>query len=86
MAYSDDSLDLESLIYRSSAVCEMSPVALYGLLTKARANNHITQITGVLLYADGEFFQVLEGTREKLDTVIDRIPVSYTHLTLPTKA
>ena len=79
MAYSDSSIDLETVLYVSAAAQEMTPVGLYGLLTKARECNHNTQITGVLLYGEGMFIQVLEGPGEKLDAALKRIKADSRH-------
>ena len=42
----------------------MSDAALDDILEKARQNNERLDITGMLLYSEGAFFQVLEGERE----------------------
>jgi Sensors of blue-light using FAD len=49
------------LVYVSSAVQPFSPAELTDLLTKSRVNNTRLGITGMLLYKDGNFMQVLEG-------------------------
>ena len=52
------------LIYASSATKAMSQDELKALLAKARTNNQRDNITGMLLYNDGNFLQVLEGEAE----------------------
>ena len=64
---------IETLVYISSATQEMSCVGLHALLTKARANNRAADITGVLLYAEHSFIQVLEGAPDALDATFARI-------------
>lgn len=49
------------LVYVSSAAEPFSQNELLDLLTKARAKNHRLDVTGMLLYKDGNFMQVLEG-------------------------
>ena len=49
------------LVYVSSAVKPLSKSELAGLLAKSRENNTKLGITGLLLYKDGNFMQVLEG-------------------------
>jgi hypothetical protein len=61
------------LIYCSAASRPMSTAALAGILTHARAYNGAHGLTGMLLYAEGSFFQVLEGTAEEIDTLFARI-------------
>jgi hypothetical protein len=54
------------LVYLSSAVELFSPAALRELLAQSRVNNTRVGLTGILLYKDGNFMQVLEG---ELDAV-----------------
>ena len=71
----DDSL--VSLVYCSSATRRFGEPELAELLTVSRAGNTARGITGLLLYRDGEFVQILEGARshvEELMRTIDRDP------------
>ncbi|MCA9252039.1 MAG: BLUF domain-containing protein [Phycisphaerae bacterium] len=52
---------LVHLIYASAATEPFSDEALLELLAKARRNNASLGVTGMLLYSEGSFFQVLEG-------------------------
>lgn len=52
---------LYELVYLSLAEHPMSDSELRDLLTKARAYNDAHGITGVLIYRDREFMQLLEG-------------------------
>jgi Sensors of blue-light using FAD len=49
------------LIFASSATHLMTRSELLDLLAKARSNNTRLALTGMLLYKDGNFLQVLEG-------------------------
>jgi hypothetical protein len=49
------------LVYVSSAVKPFSKTELVELLKEARENNERLDVTGMLLYRDGNFMQVLEG-------------------------
>ena len=63
------------LVYVSAAVVPFSQADLRELLMKSREKNATLGITGILLFADGTFFQVLEGERtavESLFNVIER--------------
>ena len=53
-----------SLTYVSSAVTPFSPRQLRDLLAVCRENNRRRDITGMLLYKDGNFMQALEGDEE----------------------
>lgn len=57
---------LVQLIYCSIASHMFSNEELAGLLRFARKNNAKEDITGMLLYSEGSFFQVLEGEEEKI--------------------
>lgn len=50
-----------SLVYASSATQPFSDDDLTALLTTCRENNAHAQLTGLLVYRDGRFLQVLEG-------------------------
>lgn len=73
------------LIYVSSASEPMSRSDLEALLLKARNNNHALGITGMLLYKDGNFMQMLEGEQdvvESLHKAIKQDPRHHGLLTL----
>jgi hypothetical protein len=52
---------LFQLVYVSSALVPFSPSQLTALLEKSRRNNSKAGISGLLLYHDGNFMQLLEG-------------------------
>ena len=49
------------LVYQSTAAWFPSTEELLALLERSRANNARLQITGMLLYHEGHFLQLLEG-------------------------
>ncbi|ARC56228.1 Blue light- and temperature-regulated antirepressor BluF [Frondihabitans sp. 762G35] len=53
-----------SLVYSSTARTEFTDGDLITLLMNSRANNRRVGLTGLLLYRDGRFLQVLEGEEE----------------------
>lgn len=57
------------LIYVSSAVEYFDEAALEDLLAQARVNNATLGITGLLLYGEGAFLQLLEGPREAVESL-----------------
>ncbi len=67
------------LIYISTAVRPMGQEDLVEILTKSRDNNLRDKITGLLLYADGNFIQVLEGTRENVLATYYKIILDVRH-------
>ena len=64
---------LTALVYVSESVVPFSKENLSELLTKSRENNSRLGITGMLLFKDGNFLQVLEGEREKVHDLYQRI-------------
>jgi len=59
--------------YVSRAAEAMSQESLLALLQQCLANNEASGVTGMLLYGNDTFLQVLEGEEAVLDTVIDKI-------------
>ncbi|MET3999896.1 BLUF domain-containing protein [Marinobacterium sp. MBR-109] len=73
---------LEQLIYVSTAVREMSRIELETLLEGAVRFNNAHQLTGMLLYAEGSFLQVIEGETADMDAVFERISRDPQHHSL----
>jgi hypothetical protein len=61
------------LIYGSSATRDLSKADLVDILNTARENNKRLNVTGMLLFKDGNFMQVLEGEAETVDALYQRI-------------
>lgn len=57
-------MSLIELVYVSAADHAMTKEELVKVLEEARDNNQKINVTGMLLYRDGFFLQVLEGERE----------------------
>lgn len=62
-----------SLVYVSSATLPFSREDLRALLTTCRKNNAELGVTGLLLYKDGNFMQLLEGDEETVRGLYARI-------------
>lgn len=71
MIFSDQRL--ERLVYVSAATRELSPAELVELGRKARRNNAERRVTGMLLYIEGEFFEILEGPSAAVEETFARI-------------
>jgi hypothetical protein len=52
---------------------------LYILLRKSRINNKLKNISGLLFYLEGTFFQVLEGSREDVSELFVKISSDNRH-------
>lgn len=72
-APTDTRQDLVSLVYVSSAAREFQPPELIDILRTARMNNERLHVTGMLLYKDGNFMQVLEGPGQAITQLLGSI-------------
>lgn len=73
------------IVYASSALQPFTTPELQTLLEQARQKNAKLGLTGILLYKEGNFMQVLEGEKEavtKLAAIIERDPRHKGLLTL----
>lgn len=68
-----------SLTYVSSAVHRFKSTDLIQLLQQCRDNNERLQLTGMLLYKDGNFMQMLEGTPVNVRKVMRAITADPRH-------
>jgi len=71
--------DIDQLIYISSATNPMSEDELLPMLEKARIKNQSLNISGMLVYNDGAFIQVLEGPPEAVTTLYQTITEDSRH-------
>jgi hypothetical protein len=66
-------------VYVSTATRLMSEEELNALLEQSRAKNARADITGLLLYKDGNFMQFLEGAKEKVCALLEEIRMDPRH-------
>lgn len=64
---------LTSVSYVSTAADSFDDAALADLLAQSRTSNHDHDLTGMLLYRRGRFFQVLEGPQDAVDELMTKI-------------
>lgn len=67
------------LVYTSHASKQLSEADLIELLKECRLFNREHGITGMLLYIQGKFIQVLEGSKDDVIQLFDRIEVDPRH-------
>ncbi len=72
-------LPVFQLVYRSTATVPFADADLTALLQQARHRNADERLTGLLLYHDGKFVQVLEGPVPAIDEVFSRIAADSRH-------
>jgi Sensors of blue-light using FAD len=70
---------LIQLIYNSAATCVFNNQDLENLLRGARETNAKLDVTGMLLFVDGCFFQVLEGEEDVVDRLAEKIRLDRRH-------
>jgi hypothetical protein len=76
----NQTMNLVHIIYCSSATkMDFSPLELEELLLKSRVNNARIGISGILLFNNGSFFQVLEGEKETVEALYEKISKDKRH-------
>ena len=70
---------LTQLVYTSTAIQPMPKSKLYKILADSRVNNKLADVTGALVYADGNFLQVLEGNQEAVSNLVEKIAKDRRH-------
>lgn len=70
---------MHHIVYISAACQEMDSDSLQSILNSAKENNHLHDVTGFLMYHDGQFFQVLEGEKNTLDRCFANILADPRH-------
>ncbi|MBL0091355.1 MAG: BLUF domain-containing protein [Piscinibacter sp.] len=71
---------LVRLMYASRAADSVDQEALLAILRKSKAENTANGITGVLCFSGGIFLQLLEGGRQQVNTLYNRIAADKRHL------
>ena len=67
------------LIYTSRQSVSFTKEMLKELLVKARYCNHKKALSGILVYDDGFFFQVLEGEKDAVESTFEKIKKDPRH-------
>ncbi|MEV7756993.1 BLUF domain-containing protein [Microbacterium sp. NPDC089180] len=67
------SAPLAAVSYVSRAVDTFDDARLAELLAQSRRSNHERDLSGMLLYRRGRFFQVLEGPKDAVDELMAKI-------------
>jgi hypothetical protein len=75
---------IHRLVYVSAATQLLDDAALTALLHQCRTRNAGDDITGMLLYRDGSFIQVLEGPAEAVRACYGRIQLDPRHTRVTT--
>ena len=70
---------LQQFVYISKATKLLSSIELEELLEQARRRNAELSLTGILLYKDQSFMQLLEGPKDAVDIVLNSIREDSRH-------
>ncbi|QHS57201.1 BLUF domain-containing protein [Mucilaginibacter sp. 14171R-50] len=70
---------MKNIVYLSTAVKLLHENQLFDILHNSRQHNAAVGISGVLLYADGNFIQVIEGKDSVIDALYARIQADQRH-------
>ncbi|RVT96568.1 BLUF domain-containing protein [Mucilaginibacter limnophilus] len=68
-----------NIIYISTSSQFFDDYTLASILEASRENNKQVNVTGILLYADGTFLQVLEGEKEDVEYIFNKIICDFRH-------
>ncbi|MES1176481.1 MAG: BLUF domain-containing protein [Myxococcales bacterium] len=70
---------MHQVVYSSAAITPFSEAQLTELLSRARVNNEQMGVSGMLLYHEGSFLQVLEGEPSVLERLFAIISSDKRH-------
>lgn len=73
---------LYELLYTSVATKEMGREELLRMLAKCRVNNRSVKVTGMLVYHNGEFMQLIEGEEVIVKDLFKKIKKDKRHHTV----
>lgn len=68
------------LVYKSKAIPNLSHSQIKNMLEKARLFNSANNISGCLLYYEGEFIQYIEGNQVRVLNLFDKISLDKRHM------
>lgn len=79
MAARNEKVTQHCIIYISEATANLSEPALLTLLQQARAEHQHAQLTGLLVYREGRFLQIMEGPEAPLREFFSRVASDPRH-------
>ena len=68
-----------SIAYASAATVPFNETKLLDLVAQCQRNNERLGVTGILVYSDGNFMQVIEGADLVTNALYDRIRRDVRH-------
>ncbi|WP_374949329.1 BLUF domain-containing protein [Mucilaginibacter sp.] len=70
---------MQYICYVSAATAPLSGEELNKIVNTSRTNNKRDGITGIMLYSEGTFMQVLEGEKKDINAAFERINKDNRH-------
>ena len=70
---------MNTLVYLSTSITLLRDDELIDILTAARRNNKAHGVAGILLYCEGTFIQVLEGSEDEVSAIFGKIEQDKRH-------
>lgn len=64
---------LIQVVYVSTARADLTESDLEDIVATAARNNALRDLTGMLMFADGQFMQMLEGEEAVVEALLDRL-------------
>lgn len=77
-------MELYTLVYSSKSTIPLHRYQIHRLLAECKINNAANNITGILLSLDEHFIQVLEGDKEIILSLYDKIQKDPRHTNVRT--
>lgn len=77
--YKSNSYQMYYLIYISTAEKGVGEGEMHDILTASVKNNERNDLSGLLVYNDGAFIQMLEGKKEEVTSTFDKIKADKRH-------
>ncbi|HKJ48624.1 MAG TPA: BLUF domain-containing protein [Christiangramia sp.] len=71
-----------ALSYVSTASRGLDNSEILNILKKTETKNNSLNITGILLYSEGNFFQILEGEKETISSLFKKISEDSRHFNI----
>jgi hypothetical protein len=75
---------MKQIMYASYAAVAPQTAALQRILATSRHRNRLNGVTGILLYGDGLFIQVIEGPPRAIDALYGDIRSDFRHRSVTT--
>jgi len=68
-----------AISYVSTATRDLNEEEIENILTSSEKNNNKNNVTGLLLFSEGNFFQIIEGSKEQINELYKKIENDSRH-------